>query len=57
MTKNQYNSLMTVYDESKSYFMIKNIIIHIPAKYTFEPEYLEYIFACSDLYDYNECVK
>ncbi len=48
---------MTIYDESKSYFLIKNIIIHFPVKYTFESEYLEYIFACSDLYDYNECVK
>jgi hypothetical protein len=47
---------MNIYDESKNFFIMKNIIIHVPVKFIFSKEYLEYVFACSDLYDYNDCI-
>ena len=47
---------MKIFDETKNFFLIKNLIIHAPAKFVFNPDYLEYIFACADLYDYNEGV-
>jgi len=48
---------MKIFDVNKSFLLLKSIIIHIPAKYIFNQEYLEYIFACLDLYDYDEQVK
>ncbi len=48
---------MKIYDDSKNFFILKNLIIHVPTKFIFSPEYLEYIFACTDLYDYNESVR
>lgn len=47
---------MKIYDASKDYFILKNAIIHISPKFIFNNEYLEYIFACADFYDYNEAV-
>jgi hypothetical protein len=49
--------MMKIYDESKNYFILKNMIIHSPPKCFFSPEYLEYTFACVDLYEYNDTVK
>jgi hypothetical protein len=48
---------MKIYDETKNFFLIKNLIIHAPVKFVFNTDYLEYIFACIDLYDYNEAVR
>ena len=48
---------MKIYDDTKNYFILKNLIIHTPPKFFFNPEYLEYIFACADTYDYNDAVK
>ena len=53
ITASQFNNLMKIYDDAKSYFILKNLIIHTPIKFIFNPEYLEYIFACIDTYDYN----
>ncbi len=47
---------MKIYDETKNFFIFKNLIIHTPAKFFFNPEYFEYIFACAELYDYNDSV-
>ncbi len=48
---------MRIFDETKNFFIIKNLIIHAPIKFVFNPDYLEYIFACVDLYDYNDGVS
>ena len=48
---------MKIYDQSKNFFILKNLIIHAPVKFVFNPDYLEYIFACADLYDQEEGVK
>jgi hypothetical protein len=57
ITVNQFTTLMKLYDESKNFFLLKNVIIHIPVKFIFNQDYLEYIFACSELYEFNDCVK
>lgn len=48
---------MKIYDDTKKFFILKNLIIHVQPKFIFAPEYLEYIFACIDLYDQNEAVN
>jgi len=57
ITANQFNNLVKIYDETKNFFILKNLIIHTPIKYIFNPEYMEYIFACSDLYDQIDGVR
>ena len=57
ITASQFNNLVKIYDETKNYFILKNLIIHTPIKFIFNPEYMEYIFACSDLYDQIDGVR
>jgi hypothetical protein len=57
ITATQFNNLVKIYDESKNYFILKNLIIHTPIKFIFNPDYMEYIFACSDIYDHNDGVR
>ena len=45
---------MKIYDESKNFYILKYTIIHFQPKNLFLPEYLEYIFACADLYSFDE---
>ena len=56
MSGKDFKNLMKVYDLSKDYFILKGIIIHSPAKYIFSEEYLEYLFACFELYKNEEAV-
>jgi len=48
---------MKIFDSKKSFLMLKSLIIHIPTKFLFNQEYLEYIFACIDMYEYDEQVN
>ena len=56
MTGKDFKNLMKVYDLTKSYFILKGIIIHSPAKYIFSEQYLEYLFACFEMYKPEETV-
>jgi hypothetical protein len=57
MTESQFNNFMKIYDQNKNFFIIKNLLIHAPIKFIFSGKYLEYIFACVDLYDNTEGIN
>ena len=48
---------MKIFDQNKNFIVLKSIIIHIPAKFIFNTEYLEYIFACIDYFGYDDQVN
>lgn len=45
---------MKIYDETKNFYILKYTIIHFHPKNIFLPDYLEYIFACADLYNNDD---
>ncbi|MCQ2816762.1 MAG: hypothetical protein MJ252_05795 [archaeon] len=50
MVAKDFKNLMKVYDMNKNYYILKGVIIHTPSKYIFSEQYLQYLFACIDLY-------
>ena len=47
---------MKIFDQNKNFNVLRSIIIHIPVKYIFNGDYLEYIFACIDYFEYDDQV-